>query len=368
MREELNLLRDELKALKDCQTRYIGIAVASVGAIFSYLFGNFGDVTPFDPFIQTNIGVNSVYLIPLVIILPISCIFFNKAVTVTRIVGYYQLLEDFNLGINEGKYIGWENSLKRYREYGRDREKLIKQHIGRIKLWEELALVNKIEYFFRIFGFNMEPLHELTFTDNTKYTINNTNYSKALSDFGKPQTYWELVYGTFFAMCALCFILATGPVIIFGIRYLIENISQQTIEYSFLLDLTMESVQKNRFSFLLIWIFLAVSICLFRYNLKTLYQLERGFHSYYANYIFWKAILIDQISEHDVDKLKNSSVSEEKINVSKGYIYDLNNPSKSLKKKNVSLKLILKSIPKSQKRMIIFFIIYIGVMTIIVGV
>ncbi len=94
----------------------------------------------------------------------------------------------------------------------------------------------------------------------------------------------------------------------------------------------MESVQKNRFSFLLIWIFLAVSICLFRYNLKTLYQLERGFHSYYANYIFWKAILIDQISEHDVDKLKNSSVSEEKINVSKGYIYDLNNPSKSLKK------------------------------------
>ncbi len=38
MREELNLLRDELKALKDCQTRYIGIAVASVGAIFFHIY------------------------------------------------------------------------------------------------------------------------------------------------------------------------------------------------------------------------------------------------------------------------------------------------------------------------------------------
>jgi hypothetical protein len=350
MKEELNLLRDELKALKECQTRYIGIAVASVGAIFSYLYGNFGNVTQFDSFMQTDIRVNSVYLIPLVIILPISCIFFNKAITVTRIVGYYQLLEDFNLEINEEKYIGWENSLKRYREYGRDREKLIKQHIGKIELWENLKPLNKIEYFFRIFGFNMEPLHEIKFIGNTKEPISNStnsiNNSKALSDIGKPQTYWELVYGTFFAMCAFCFVLAIGPVVVFGIKYLIENISQQTIDLSFLSDLTMEAVKKNRFSLLLTWIFLAISFYLFRYNLKTVYQLERGFHSYYANYIFWKEILIEQINEHDINKLKNSPKTEEK--------------------KSISLKLILKSIPKSQKRMIIFFIIYIGIMIFII--
>ncbi len=173
-------------------------------------------------------------MIPLVIILPISCIFFNKAVTVTRIVGYYQLLEDFNLGINEGKYIGWENSLKRYREYGRDREKLIKQHIGRIKLWEELALVNKIEYFFleylvSIWSRYMNS-HLLTILNILLIILIIVKLSQ-ISANHKHIGNWFMAL--FFAMCALCFILATGPVIIFGIRYLIENISQQTIEYSF---------------------------------------------------------------------------------------------------------------------------------------
>lgn len=363
MKEELNKLREELKSLKECQTHYIALSVASVSAIFSYFFQNSGGVIRFIPDIQTDIKINSIYLIPLVIILPVSCIFFNKATTISRIVGYYQLLEDFCLEKNKEGYIGWENSLRNLREYGRDREKLIKQYFGPIKLWEHLSPISKIEYFFRIFGFNMEPLHRTKYSNSTIQdnffrifgfdleSLNRIKYSdniiqnKSLKDFGKPQTYWELVFATFFAMCVLCFILAIGPAIVFGIKHFITGIFIENNE-SNLLNLIVEAVHEDRFNFLLLWVFLAISIYVFRYNLKILYQLERGFHSYYANYVFWNAIIVEKIDKEKVYALKYCPLPSE----SEKGIIKIDTESK---------------FPKAQIRMAAFFAIYLVVMLLI---
>lgn len=337
MREELILLRDELKALKECQTRYIGLAITSVGVIFAYLAESLGDVTKYFT-TQTDPIINPAYLTPLVIILPISCIFFNKATTVTRIIGYYQILEDFNLERNDGKFIGWENSLRKLREYGREREKIIKQDFGRIVLWEKLSRIKKIEYFFRIFGFNMEPLHGVEAIGNNIYQNNPPR------DLNKPQTYWELVYATFFAMSTLCFILAIGPAIVWNAKHLITDISLQTNKFDLFLNLTANMFRANRFGFLLTWVFLSISIYIFRFNLKTLYQLERGFHSYYANYVLWDALLIKQIDKKVIDNHINDLSSE---------------------RESGNQEITRNEIPKSQKRMILFFVIYLGGMLLI---
>lgn len=354
MQEELKLLRDELKNLKECQTKYVALAVASVGAIFSYLFGNSENLIQYD---TINFTIYSTYLIPLVVVLPMSCIFFNKAVTITRIVGYYQVLEDFNLGNNKNMYIGWENSLKEYRKYGREREKFVKQYCGKIKLWENLSLLDKSIYLVRIFGFNLEPLHkDISKNDNIsaeksynhncpldEYIDNGNSTDESLSDISKPQTYWELVYGTFFAMCMLCFILSIGPAITLSVKYLMTHGLPQKI-------LVLDIIQENKFNLLIVWIFLSVSLYILRFNLKTLYQLERGFHNYYANHVFWDMILIKSISREKIDEkmcMKNNEKSDEKSNEKNGW------------------NLTWGKIPKPQKRMIIFFVVYVLVILII---
>ena len=50
------------------------------------------------------------------------------------------------------------------------------------------------------------------------------------------------------------------------------------------------------------------------FNLKTLYQLEKGFHSYKANHVLWKSILIDDRSEEntDTDKSKEKDNDDNK--------------------------------------------------------
>lgn len=118
---ELKLLKEELRDLKNCQVQFVTFPV-SVTAI---LFGIANRLPSDDPSSFSGIS----YLAPLVIILPAWWIFFEKAKTISRIVGYYRVLEKFSLGVYKINFIGWENSQAKYRK-AEKAEKLVVQAGG----------------------------------------------------------------------------------------------------------------------------------------------------------------------------------------------------------------------------------------------
>jgi hypothetical protein len=114
---ELKELRAELHFLKGCQLKYFLLSVGATGAV-----AGFGSK------VQNGLG-EAVFLAPLLIALPCWWIFFDKATSITRIVGYYRLLEAFSISDGFGKlhFIGWENSLRLCREVQRSK-----------RLWEKI--------------------------------------------------------------------------------------------------------------------------------------------------------------------------------------------------------------------------------------
>ena len=110
--QELTELRSELHFLKGCQLKYFLLSIGATGAVAGFgekLNQDYGEV---------------VFLAPLLVVLPCWWIFFDKATTITRIVGYYRLLESFSIMESTGPlyYIGWENSLALCRELQRSKK------------------------------------------------------------------------------------------------------------------------------------------------------------------------------------------------------------------------------------------------------
>jgi hypothetical protein len=103
---ELQSLRTELHNLKTCQLTYLSLSVTSTGVILSLV-----------EHLRNSDVPDLVYLTPLVVLLPFWAIFFDKATTITRIVGYYRVLESIITGERSAEhYCGWENALGRFRE------------------------------------------------------------------------------------------------------------------------------------------------------------------------------------------------------------------------------------------------------------
>jgi len=118
------VLREELHNLKNCQITFLTTSVAATGALLG-----------FTPSIKSSLPPEISFLIPLVILLPSWWIFFDKATTITRIIGYYRILEKLILRKCIAKrFLGWENALGEFRnaqEGGKLKYK--KKKIGFIK-------------------------------------------------------------------------------------------------------------------------------------------------------------------------------------------------------------------------------------------
>jgi hypothetical protein len=104
LESELALLRAELQELKRCQVQYFTLSVTGTGAVLG-LAGSLDDKAMLGPSL----------LAPLAIVLPCSWIFFDKATTITRIVGYIRHLEGWIFGADSRLHIGFERALKSYR-------------------------------------------------------------------------------------------------------------------------------------------------------------------------------------------------------------------------------------------------------------
>jgi hypothetical protein len=99
---ELSDLRSDLKDLKRCQLQYFSISITATGIILGFS----GEL---DQSLK-----DLALLVPLTVILPCWLIFFDKATTITRIIGYQRIIEKQLIGIPY-IYIGWENALSKFR-------------------------------------------------------------------------------------------------------------------------------------------------------------------------------------------------------------------------------------------------------------
>lgn len=115
LQEEQKLLKNELTQLKGCQLQYFTLTVTGSAA----LFGLAARSTDY-------LVIGFAYLAPLAIILPCWWIFFDKATTITRIVGYYRVIERMIAEYPHSKtqYIGYERALAIYRRKDDKRAKM----------------------------------------------------------------------------------------------------------------------------------------------------------------------------------------------------------------------------------------------------
>lgn len=106
---EQQMLRSELGQLKSCQLQYFALSVTGTAALAGLAAMQKGNAE--------LLGI--AFLAPLAIVLPCWWIFFDKATTITRVVGYYRVIERMlgdeypYSGIN---YIGYERALALYRK------------------------------------------------------------------------------------------------------------------------------------------------------------------------------------------------------------------------------------------------------------
>lgn len=102
---EQTKLRSELAHLKDCQLRYFSLSVTATGVLVS---------------VGTQLPASResplYYLAPLLIVVPCWWIFFDKATTITRIIGYLRLVDDFfryaECESKGPRFLGWETALQ----------------------------------------------------------------------------------------------------------------------------------------------------------------------------------------------------------------------------------------------------------------
>lgn len=161
MREKVwGSLRAELNFLKNCQIQYFFFSATATGAVAS-----FGAIASLE-------NAPSIYLAPLLVILPCWWIFFDKATTISRIVAYLRHLECAMrkevLEQPQPAHHGWETALGKYRQDE-----------------ESIPARTKVRNYFRGLGYGF-----------TKTLIFNTTHK-----------YWAINYATFALLTGTCLML-----------------------------------------------------------------------------------------------------------------------------------------------------------------
>ncbi|MFA5401085.1 MAG: hypothetical protein WC169_08580 [Dehalococcoidia bacterium] len=103
---EIRSLREELHNFKSCQITFLTFSVTATGILLGL-----GTI------LTSRSLLGLLFLFPLVFLLPAWWIFFDKATSITRIVGYYRILENLILGnYVAANFLGWENGLREFRK------------------------------------------------------------------------------------------------------------------------------------------------------------------------------------------------------------------------------------------------------------
>jgi hypothetical protein len=250
---EIPLLREELHKLKGCQITFLTTAFTATGALFGLI-----------KFLPSEGHAALGYLVPLVVILPAFCFFFDKARTITRIVGYYRILENIlNKSATMKEFPGWENALALKREHefpsadeGLSFKERFNRFKERLKEFRQVSLTKK--------GFKRFAERFLRFLP--------------VFVTRPPHAYWSMGYWTFSLLALLCIGISwygahtTAPPSVVGFRLL----------------------------------YLAIGIAAVAWcrNLVGLWKLTVGRNSYEANYEFWRERLnVTKVTDSGVQPL-----------------------------------------------------------------
>lgn len=230
-RHEQDALRGELQSLKNCQITFLSTSITATGILLG--FGT--------TFVQQFPNLKIVSLFPLVVLFPAWWIFFDKATTITRIVGYYRFLERLIIGhepILSDLYIGWENALREFRCYSRNK-------------------LNKAQ--------------------------NNKDWFRKLMKIVLLKTthkYWVITFYTFMSLSGLCIVIS----LVYGGFF--ESLGRA----GFLPTLRSER-------YFLIYFVIFLFLLSFISNFLTMWRLIYGINSYDINEQNWLQILEDSKSE-----------------------------------------------------------------------
>ena len=105
--ETIRLLREELRDLKRCQVQYFALSVTATTAVLGLAAS------------QTTVELGGLAMLaPLALLLPSWMIFFDKATTITRLVGFQRLLEEYLARPEDPsrRLRAWESALHAFRE------------------------------------------------------------------------------------------------------------------------------------------------------------------------------------------------------------------------------------------------------------
>lgn len=304
--KEYETLQGIIHELKDCQTKYIAISVSFVAAIFGLiasvnaigknelLIVTNSTNTFYPQYLVQNTIFNPLYLASLVILIPVWGIFFDKSRTITRIVGYLAVLENFikDPSIREN-HKGWENSLEEFRE-SKDFEICVKLDVVKDSAWNSIGLCKQVKFFF-----------EVIFVKTGQY-----------------QRYWSWVYATYFWLSIISIIMflyfnnfnyneffkqiynqndifimifCLGSLI--GIFFTWREKWLGRVILGFISFPLLFVFIGHYFTLLTIAVFLILLIA--KNNVRILYNLIFGFNSYEANYYYWNYVLIEYKKERD---------------------------------------------------------------------
>lgn len=232
--QEMHSLREELRDLKAYQFRLVSIAAVVTGFLLSLTRLRLDSAVPIPP-------ERSLYLLPLIVIVPSWWIFFDKTKTITRIVAYCRILEAMLSNEAEAKgFMGWERSLGEFRKKSNAIVGSLKQTQKRtkgirLKVWRLFLTVSLIE----------------------------------------SQRYWTLAYGTFLTLSVVCLWVPVSS----------------NYPFSFQKVLSMFHVTFWKPEWL--WLIVAMGItsyCTF-FNAIVLSRLIWGQHSYDFMEKIWKEVL-----------------------------------------------------------------------------
>jgi len=107
-------LRHEMNHLRICQMQFLSFGIAGSSMIFGLIFK---EAFPLIGSFSGRILLSLFCLIPLCLLLPSLFIFFDKAKTFNRIVGYFYWVEKILCNdVKIKKFFGWENALILFRD------------------------------------------------------------------------------------------------------------------------------------------------------------------------------------------------------------------------------------------------------------
>lgn len=280
MKLEAELLRNEIDSLKNAQSRFILITVSIITlmfTVFTILPQNKSTFNYSSSDISTQYSsffIPIMWLLPLLLISPFSRMFYDKAIAITRMSGYYNVLEesmheDFN-------HLGWERSRQLLRSSNLTSDSEITNFIQdydipnleKYKPWKSISVFDKLIYFLSLFGGDF--------------------FSK-----NRPKTfYWRYAYMIFFLISL--FSVFVSFYVFFRINFIIgEDIQLPTFNSNLIYSISI--------IFLFQLLFLTTSLL----NLRTIYNLEYGAKSYKINVIVWEIIILERYKHKTILPIKS---------------------------------------------------------------